>query len=760
MRELVECHVRSVGQWCKPYRVCRKNRRSNFAAPPSLAAALAAMALMGIWVPKSHAAELPGTQPWPAPPATEEIVRSHFEQAIQFWRRQIVRADQERHARWLSACQEPSFEAFADRQREVVAGMLGLAGSGPLTGPALAVRRLAGPQARVERFEVPMPGLLYARGLLVIPNGEDRRPAVVVCADADVWPERLLGLDGHHPPPRWLAELIARGAIVAVLQSVERLTDVPLSSVLNGKGRRMILYRLGYPVGRSMPGLDVADALAAVEYLRTREDVAADRIAIAGAGQGGMTALFAAALDPRIRAAAVADYFGPHAGELGEPIDRRLSGQAICCGDAELAALIAPRPLVIVAKDEAAMAGEYERARRLAEARKLAPPVLKAEPSQDPLATAVTEIAAVLELPQASVPVGLPLGTISDVEIQVARNRHFEERLAAMRRLIAESEQRRTTRWGLENASPQRLPELRAALVAEHRNLVGEIATPAGPPQARTDLALSTPAYRAYRVLLDVTDGVEVYGNLLVPVQTEGRRPAVVCQHGLSGTPEDVTGLGKTKDTVYHEFGRKLAEQGYVVFAPLILHYHPPQWTNDQARLADAVGKMRVALAVAQTRRVVDFLQSLPFVDSEKIGYYGLSYGGYSALWIPPAEPRLKTVVVSGHFNDWRSKITSESIATSYLLHPDEDFYNWDVLNRLTHVELVLAISPRPVAIEWGRRDAVTPPEWLAYAWKQLAGLRDRLGLQETIVLAEFDGAHEIHGTETFAFLDRFLRDR
>jgi dienelactone hydrolase len=271
-------------------------------------------------------------------------------------------------------------------------------------------------------------------------------------------------------------------------------------------------------------------------------------------------------------------------------------------------------------------------------------------------------------------------------------------------------------------------------------------------------LALATPTYRAYRVLVDVTEGIEVYGNLLVPTGSEGRRPAVVCQHGLSGTPEDITGLGRTKDTAYHEFGRKLAEQGYVVFAPLILHYHPPSWTNDQARLADAVGMMRVALAAAQTRRVVDFLQGLPFVDPKKIGYYGLSYGGYSALWIPPGEPRLKAVVVSGHFNDWRSKITSEAITTSYLFHPDEDFYNWDVLHRLTHAELVLAMSPRPVCIEWGRRDDVTPPAWLAYAWGQLAAVRDRLGLQETIILAEFDGVHEIRGTATFAFLDHFLR--
>jgi dienelactone hydrolase len=269
---------------------------------------------------------------------------------------------------------------------------------------------------------------------------------------------------------------------------------------------------------------------------------------------------------------------------------------------------------------------------------------------------------------------------------------------------------------------------------------------------------LSTKKYRAYRVLLDATDGVEVYGNLLVPQGIQGRAAAVVCQHGLSGTPEMITGIGQKEDTPYHEFGRRLAERGYVVFAPLILHYHPVEWTNQQVRMADAAGMMRVAVAVAQTRRVVDFLQSLPFVDPRRIGYYGLSYGGYSALWISPLEERLAAVVVSGHFNDWRSKITVDTTATSYLLHPDEDFYNWDVLHRFTHVELVAMDAPRPVCIEHGTRDGITTPEWTAGAWKQLARVRDHLGLSNRIILAHFDGIHEVRCEESFAFLDRFLR--
>jgi hypothetical protein len=213
-----------------------------------------------------------------------------------------------------------------------------------------------------------------------------------------------------------------------------------------------------------------------------------------------------------------------------------------------------------------------------------------------------------------------------------------------------------------------------------------------------------------------------------------------------------------TEDTVYHEFARRLAEHGYVVFAPFLAHHDPRKQINDQARLADAVGMMRVAVPVAKTQRVVDFLQSLPFVDPERIGYYGLSYGGYSALWIGPLVDRLSVVIPSGHFNDWRSKTTADNTPISYLQHPDEDFYSWDVLDRFTHVELVTMMMPRPVCIEFGERDGITTPAWTAYAWNQLLAAGNQLGFADRIELAHYDGIHEIHGIETFDCLDRFLR--
>ncbi len=83
--------------------------------------------------------------------------------------------------------------------------------------------------------------------------------------------------------------------------------------------------------------------------------------------------------------------------------------------------------------------------------------------------------------------------------------------------------------------------------------------------------------------------------------------------------------------------------------------------------------------------------------------------------------------------------------------------YNWNILHRFTHPELITMTVPRPCCIEFGTRDGITTPEWTAYTWKQTKIIRDHLGQTDRIILVEFDGTHEVRGEETFAFLNRFL---
>jgi dienelactone hydrolase len=332
--------------------------------------------------------------------------------------------------------------------------------------------------------------------------------------------------------------------------------------------------------------------------------------------------------------------------------------------------------------------------------------------------------------------------------------RSFDDLHEFLRRKIQRSEQIRESYWNLKS-SPQQAARLRKEL----ENWMGVPRVTPEPLKPSLRLLRITADFKAWEVRIPVTAGLDAVGHLLVPRKTGVRMPAVIAQHGLGGAPKDITGIGEQPDKVYHEFGAKLAERGYVVFAPYITVPIPQaELINPMVRRAASAGMMRTAVEVMKLRRIVDYLETRPDVDAQHIGYYGLSYGGYSAIWMAPLEPRLRAVVVSGHFNDWREKITNLDLPTSYLFHPDEDFFNWDVLHRFTHVELIAAMHPRPVMIEYADGDTTTTPAWHERAWSQLAELARSWNMEDKWVRDHFSGAHEIGGMRTFEFLDRWLK--
>ena len=80
-------------------------------------------------------------------------------------------------------------------------------------------------------------------------------------------------------------------------------------------------------------------------------------IGVAGVGEGGLLALYSAALDPRIQACWVSGYFQAREAIWQEPIYRNVWGLLTDFGDAELAAMIAPRRLMIEACRAVEVAG-------------------------------------------------------------------------------------------------------------------------------------------------------------------------------------------------------------------------------------------------------------------------------------------------------------------------------------------------------------------------------------------------------------------
>jgi dienelactone hydrolase len=710
-------------------------------------------------------------------PVTEDIREEQRQQIIRYFQGQIAATPAKRDAIW-----RPNFsslgmyKATIEKHRAHLREILGIV---DVHLGIAQVKTLSDNESlRVEDVTLPTDSGLSARALIFFPKSATLVGGVIAIPPATESREEFAGVMEGARPAAWLKVLLARNVAVAVPITIERRDDHPICKQAGGKDRRRVLWRAGFIVGRTMVGLEVQQALALHQYLASRQKVAAKPIAVMGMEQGGMTALYAGALDEHFASVASLDYFAQRENCWQEPVDRVLNGQLNEFGDAEVAALIARRPMFIGTSPEstipqASVDAELARAQRFYKGLKVEDRLLALAPQESTLEAAALKVAAALGATQSANPPEIT-APIPYAQIEQARDQQFESWFQYLQNLIAASSQTRKRYWQLDSTPAADRPKKAEKLRAELAQLVGVI-HPDVPMNARTRLTAETDKFLAYDVFLDVVPGVEVYGQLLIPREVGGdmrqRLPAVVCQHGFDGAPKYVSGVGQDleyNDHFYHRFGQRLAERGYVVFAPYLtvpevrhtdVVVHRADLVNPMVGMAASIGIMRTSIELAKLHRVVDFLQSLPFVDPNHLGYYGLSYGGYSALWMPPLEPRLKLTVISAHFNDWQTMLTdSTRQGDSYWSLPDEDFYNWNVLNRFVHAQIIAAMWPRPVCIEYGSEDQVTTAVWHQRAWQEVNAFAEAWGMQDKIVDEKFLGPHSIHGIGTFFFLDRWLR--
>ena len=258
--------------------------------------------------------------------------------------------------------------------------------------------------------------------------------------------------------------------------------------------------------------------------------------------------------------------------------------------------------------------------------------------------------------------------------------------------------------------------------------------------------------------MLDVWPDVFAYGILLIPkdLKPGERRPVVICQHGLEGRPADLADP-KIDSPYYHRFAVRLAEQGFVTFSP-----QNPYIGEDRFRTIQRKGHpLKLALfsfILGQNERLLDWLSSQDFVDAERIGFYGLSYGGKTAVRVPPLLERYALSICSADFNEWVWKNTRVDSKYSYLLTREYDMLEFNLANVANYAELAGLMAPRPFMVERGHQDGVAPDEWVAYEYAKVRRFyTSRMKLPDKTEIEFFDGPHSINARGTFEFLKRHL---
>src|SRR4029434_5558877 len=138
-------------------------------------------------------------------------------------------------------------------------------------------------------------------------------------------------------------------------------------------------------------------------------------------------------------------------------------------------------------------------------------------------------------------------------------------------------------------------------------------------------------------------------GVIVVPkgIAAGERRPVVVVQHGRDGVPRETI---DRHVSYYNDFGAALADRGFVVFAPHNLYRGEDRY-RWLSRKANTIRATLFSFILAQHERILEWLGSLPFVDADRIAFYGLSYGGETAVRIPAIFQSYALSICSGDFS-------------------------------------------------------------------------------------------------------------
>jgi dienelactone hydrolase len=651
-----------------------------------------------------------------------------------------------------------------------------------------------GPGYKIYAVRWPVFEGVDGEGLLLKPERPVAR--IVAIPDADWSPEMLAGLAPGVDPPAQIARRLAEAGcevlVPVLVDRNDRWSEIPGIGMTNQPHREWI-YRMAFEVGRHIIGYEVQKVLAGVDWFTQENSSGILPIGIAGYGEGALLALYSAALDPRIRATLVSGYFQSRQEVWKEPVYRDVWALLHEFGDAELSSLIAPRALIVEASRGPQVSGPpaptKERTGATPNGRLDTPPlesvrmeVERAKPffaglnaterlrlivsgdgnglpgSAPALAALLKSLGVKTKLPTWGAP---PQDHRDNYDPSVRLHRQFDQLVAYTQVLIRKSPTKRIAFWAkADSSSPQRWKET----TQPYRDyiwddVIGRLPPPTLPANPRTRLVYDEPKYRGYEVMLDVWSDVFAYGILLVPknIQPGERRPVVVCQHGLEGRPEDVADP-KIDSPYYHKFAVRLAEEGFITYAP-----QNPYIGEDRFRVIQRRGHpLKLALfsfILGQHQRTLEWLAGLPYVDPARIGFYGLSYGGKTAVRVPPLLTNYALSICSADFDEWVWKNTNIDTHYSYLLTREYDMIEFDFANVVNYSDLANLMAPRPFMVERGHDDTVAPDEEVAYEYAKVRLFFDmKMKLPDHTEIEFFSGPHTINGAGTFEFLRRHLR--
>jgi cephalosporin-C deacetylase-like acetyl esterase len=252
--------------------------------------------------------------------------------------------------------------------------------------------------------------------------------------------------------------------------------------------------------------------------------------------------------------------------------------------------------------------------------------------------------------------------------------------------------------------------------------------------------------YIRHKVIYNTRKGLQAVAYLLIPRGIKGKTPAVLCPHG-----HFERGKKSVASDTNNGYGRILAEEGYITLCPDNIGFaergFDAGWMTSRymmlAYRLRLMGEDVMGFRVWDLVRALDYLESLPEVDNNRIGCVGLSLGGQLTMFISALDDRIKAVGISGFMP-----------SSSGFMNTLE--YGWvcpcgfltGFLKYADFSDVFSLIAPRPLMIENGYRDIATTLKDTFNNIRKIKKAYQFFNAPDNLVFHMFKGGHEFNGKQ------------
>jgi dienelactone hydrolase len=253
---------------------------------------------------------------------------------------------------------------------------------------------------------------------------------------------------------------------------------------------------------------------------------------------------------------------------------------------------------------------------------------------------------------------------------------------------------------------------------------------------------------RHIRIRTEADDWIPAY--LLLPRDMPRMPlPTMICLHQTVAQGKDEPCGIKGSDDL--AFALQLVRRGFVCIAPDAIGFGeriPPgtrPYHNSIAFYRRHPGWSFMGKMIWDISRIVDWLETQPFVDPLQIGCIGHSHGAYGSIFAGAFEPRISLVIASCGFTTLRNDPKPDRWSHLTALIPQIGTYLPDVASIPFDWQQICAlVAPRPMFVWYATKDTIFPnTENLDGLFRDVQTVYGLYGAAPELQWHAFDGPHQ-----------------